>query len=107
METITAQIARGVFDKELAQMEEAISQRLTVVRKSTKMTDFGIGDKVKVNSYCGTQYLRGSTATVVGIRQKKLLIKLDAPVGRFVRTMADGTKESSDIVVPPSILDKI
>jgi hypothetical protein len=107
METITAQIARGVFDKELAQMEEAIAQRLTIVRKSTKMTDFGIGDKVKVNSYCGTQYLRGSTATVVGIRQKKLLIKLDTPVGRFVRTMADGTRESSDIVVPPSILDKI
>jgi hypothetical protein len=107
METITAQIARGVFDKELAQMEEAIAQRLTIVRKSAKMADFGIGDKVKVNSYCGTQYLRGSTATVVGIRQKKLLIKLDAPVGRFVRTMADGTKESSDIVVPPSILDKI
>ena len=66
-----------------------------------------IGDKVKVNSYCGTQYLRGSTATVIGMRQKKLLIKLDAPVGRFVRTMADGTRESSDIVVPPSILDKI
>ena len=107
METITAQIARGLFDSDLALMEEAIAERLTTIRKSAKMTDFGVGDKVKVNSYCGTQYLRGATATVIGMRQKKLLIKLDAPVGRFVRTMADGTRESSDIVVPPSILDKI
>lgn len=107
METISAQIARGLFDADLTLMEEAISQRLTMIRKSAKITDFGVGDKVKVNSYCGTQYLRGATASVVGMKQKKLIIKLDAPVGRFVRVMADGTMESSDIVVPPSILDKI
>jgi hypothetical protein len=88
-------------------MEQAITERLTTIRKSAKMNDLGVGDKVKVNSSSGTQYLRGSSATVIGMRQKKLLIKLDAPVGRFVRTMADGTRESSDIVVPPSILDKI
>jgi hypothetical protein len=107
METFEQQVLRGIYDEHLADMQTAIEERLTTIRKSAKMTDFGVGDKVKVNSYCGTQYLRGSTATVIGMRQKKLLIKLDAPVGRFVRVMADGTRESSDIVVPPSILDKI
>lgn len=106
METLEAQILRGVYDAELAVMQAAVAERLMAVRKSTKITDFGVGDKVKVNSYCGTQYLRGSTATVIGRNRTKLVIKLDRPVGRFIR-MVNGVAESSDISVPPTILDKI
>lgn len=105
-DTLTLQIERGLLDNELAAIEAALTARLTVTRSTRKATDFCVGDKVKINSYCGTQYIRNATASVIGKSRTKIVIKLDRPVGRFIRTV-NGVVESSDISVPPSILDKI
>ena len=104
--TITDQIASGVFDKELADIEKAVEARLLAVRKSRTASEYGIGDVVKFNTFCGTKYLHGHKATVVGIRGKKLLVKLETPMGRFAR-IVDGEIVSSEISVPPSIVDLV
>lgn len=99
-------IASGLYDKMLPSLEKAVSERLIVARSERKVTEYGIGDRVKFNSYCGTQYLRDLEAVVVGIKKKKLMVKLEKPVGRFVRYV-DGAATSVDISVPPSIVDLV
>ena len=42
-----------------------------------------VGDRVRFTQTCRPQYLRGVEATVVKIRQKKVEVKLDRPVGKF------------------------
>lgn len=92
-------INAGIYDAELAEAEAAILARLKELRVSRKSTDFGIGDKIKFNSYCGTKYMVGATGSVVGMRRTKIAVRIDKPIGRFT--------PSADIVVPPSIIDKI
>jgi ribosomal protein L21E len=104
-ETVIRHIALGVYDSTLADIEKALTERLRVTRQSRTIKDYGVGDRVVFNSLCGTQYLQGATGVVVGLKQKKLLVKLDNPVGRFVRYSSDGTVESSSISVPTSIVD--
>lgn len=106
-ENIIRQVEAGVFDAELDNLEKAVQARVMQVRKSRTKADFGIGAKVKFNSFCGTKYLHGMTATVVDLKQKKLVVTLDNPVGRFARYRADGTVESSRVTVPPSIVDLV
>lgn len=88
------EIELGLHDSELANLEKALTERLRVTRQSRTINDYGVGDKVIFNSLCGTQYLQGATGVVVGLKQKKLLVKLDNPVGRFVRYSSDGKVES-------------
>jgi ribosomal protein L21E len=102
---LVLEIELGVHDSELANLEKALTERLRVTRQSRTIKDYGVGDKVVFNSLCGTQYLQGATGVVVGLKQKKLLVKLDNPVGRFVRYLPDGKVESSSISVPTSIVD--
>ena len=103
---ILGDIASGLYDKMLPSLEKAVSERLIVARNAREITEYGIGDRVKFNSYCGTQYLRGREAVVVGIKKKKLMVSLEKPVGRFVRYV-DGVPTSVDISVPPSIVDLV
>jgi hypothetical protein len=102
--SIIEQIRSGAFDKDLGSLSTEIQTRLTAIRGSLKNSDFGIGDKVRFNSSCGTRYLIGHTATVVGRKKIKLVVKLDAPTGRFVRMTPSGP-ESAQITVPIGILD--
>jgi ribosomal protein L21E len=102
---LVLEIELGLHDSELANLEKALTERLRVTRQSRTIKDYGVGDKVIFNSLCGTQYLQGATGVVVGLKQKKLLVKLDNPVGRFVRYSSDGKVESSSISVPTSIVD--
>ena len=102
---LVLEIDLGLHDSELANLEKALTERLRVTRQSRTIKDYGVGDKVIFNSLCGTQYLQGATGVVVGLKQKKLLVKLDNPVGRFVRYSSDGKVESSNISVPTSIVD--
>jgi ribosomal protein L21E len=91
---LVLEIELGLHDSELANLEKALTERLRVTRQSRTINDYGVGDKVIFNSLCGTQYLQGATGVVVGLKQKKLLVKLDNPVGRFVRYSSDGKVES-------------
>lgn len=101
---ILEQIRSGALDKDLGSLSTEIQTRLTSLRGSITNSDFGIGDKVRFNNHCGTRYLIGHTATVVGRKKVKLVVKLDAPTGRFVRMTPSGP-ESAQITVPISIVD--
>lgn len=102
---ILEQINSGTLDKDLGTLSTAVNQRLTTIRSSMKNSDFGLGDKVRFNNSCGTRYLIGETATVVGRKKIKLVVKLDKPTGRFARVLANGQVESASITVPIAIVD--
>lgn len=109
-ETMTARFIRalnaGAYDDRLDEITEAIKKHQTELRRSRTNKEFGIGDIVKFNDYCGTKYMHGQLATVVGMKKTKLVVKMKHPTGRFARYV-NGTWESSDIVVPPSIIDLV
>lgn len=104
---LIARVQSGDLDNYLAVINKTISDRLAAARRTRTATDFGIGDRVVLNDLCGTRYLVGASATVVSKKRTKVVIRLDKPMGRFVRVGADGQPESSDITVPVTILDKI
>jgi hypothetical protein len=99
-------IERGEMDTKLDTISKAIEKRKAITRSAVTLDDFVVGDRVVINERCGTKYLLGEEATVVGIRRTKLTIQFENPKGRFVRKNADGTIYSSDVVVPIDILDK-
>lgn len=106
MSDIIHDINSGVYDSNLHAISSALNARLTLVRGSRSTSDFGIGDRVKFNSMCGTKYLIGADAQIVGKRRTKVVVKLDKPMGRFVRHTAAGPV-SAEITVPTSIIDRI
>lgn len=99
-------ISSGDYDADLDIISQAVNERLMKNRASRKNADFGIGDRVKFNDFCGTKYLRGHTAKVVGKKKTKVVVRLEAPTGRFVRIGPNGP-ESVDVTVPPSIIDLV
>lgn len=101
---IIAAINSGALDKELGTLDTTIRSRMSAVRALKKPVDFGIGDKVRFNENCGTRYLIGQTATIVGRKKVKLVVKLDVPTGRFVRMTPSGP-ESASVTVPIAIVD--
>ena len=105
IETLEAAIASGQLDGDIGRLSSAVDARLEQVRASKKATDFGIGDKVKFNSHCGTRYLVGHTARVVGMKRTKIVVKLDKPMGRFAHVSSTGVLESASITVPIAIVD--
>lgn len=106
--TIIEDIKSGVHDGFLSEIEKAVAERLTQVRTARNVKQYGIGDKVRFNTYCGTKYLHGQEAVVVGIKQKKLTVRLVKPIGRFVRyDTVSGSAVPVDVSVPPSIVDLV
>lgn len=105
--SIIESIAAGMHDSDLDAIQKVVEDRLTSLRSMRTVEMFDIGDRVRFNNYCGTKYLHGKTATVVEMSAKKLVVTLDAPVGRFYRTAPDGTTVSAQIKVPPSIVDHV
>jgi ribosomal protein L21E len=99
-------IEAGVLDASLNELQEAIEARLQETRVTRTIDQYGVGDTVIFNDLTGTKYVQGRTAKVVGKTRAKLLVKLDSPVGRFAR-MVDGSLESVEIKVPPSIVDLV
>lgn len=99
-------IHEGLYDSQLADIIRAANARQTVVRGSTSIATFGIGDIVEFNNLCGTRYLVGERAQIVGKRRTKVIVKLENPKGRFIRHTADGPI-SADITVPTSIIDLV
>ena len=101
-----AGIAAGDYDSALSQILIAAKERQQELRLSRKVSDFGIGDVVRFNDFCGTKYLHGHQAHVVGIRAKRLVVKLKNPIGKHA-ALVDGKWEGSQVVVPPSIIDLV
>lgn len=101
---VSAAITSGALDDDLGKLNTMITARLSQLRAVKKPADFGIGDKVRFNENCGTRYLIGHTATVVGRKKVKLVVKLDSPTGRFVRMTPTGP-ESASVTVPIAIVD--
>ena len=104
--SITEAIETGKVDNQLDTIAKAIQERKNLLRTGVSINDFSIGDRVVINERCGTKYLRGEVATIVGIRRTKLTIQFDNPSGRFARKNSDGTIYSSDVVVPIEIVDR-
>ena len=104
---IISSIELGEFDAKLNLLEKAVLERKSKIRSAVTISDFIVGNRVKINERCGTRYLRGETGVVVGIRRTKLVVHFDNPTGRFARKHADGTIYSSDVVVPIEIVDKL
>ena len=67
---------------------------------------FKIGDRVRFNKHCATEYLHERTAVVTSVGKVRLVIEFDEPVGRFVR-VEKGIAKSVQVEVPPSIVDHV
>ena len=108
MEQLVSDIESGTFDLSLAKIKEAVDARLKALRASRTMTDYHVGDTVVFNDLTGTRYMVGRKATVTGMKQKKVVVRLETPVGRFEKiNPVTGKSESADIVVPVAIIDLV
>ena len=108
IEQLISEIESGTFDSSLAKIKEAVDTRLKASRVLRTIADFHIGDTVVFNDLTGTRYMVGRKATVTGMKQKKVVVRLETPVGRFERINSiTGKSESSDIVVPVAIIDLV
>lgn len=103
---LIAQIETGAYDADLGKIKLAIEKRMEQVRASRTIDDYHIGDRVVFNEKTATRYMVGQFATVSGKRQKKILVRLENPMGRFSRETATGSV-SADIVVPLAIVDLV
>ena len=105
MSNLVSQIESGVYDKELVDLQKALENRIVKLRAGRTIKDFNIGDRVVFNNLTGTRYMVGQYATIVSKRQKKLVVKLETPMGRFAKIAPNGQVISSEVVVPVSIID--
>lgn len=108
IDVIIASINAGVHDSSLVKLKEAIEERLTASRSERTINDYHIGDAVVFNSLTGTRYMVGQKATVVTKKQKKVVVKLDNPTGRFARVNPITREvESALVTVPVAIIDLV
>ena len=64
--SLTDKIESGELDSHLQILRQAVDKRIEEKRGSLKLSDFLVGDKVRINERCGTKYLVGETAQIVG-----------------------------------------
>lgn len=108
IEELTSEIELGTFDSGLVKIKEAVEARLKATRTSRTITDFNIGDTVVFNDLTATRYMVGRKATVTGMKQKKITVRLETPVGRFAHiNPVTGKEESANITVPVAIIDLV
>ena len=100
-------IKSGAMDSFLADFENAINERRASKRKTATISDFVIGDRVRVNTYASPQYIHGETGTIVNMHRTKLTMRFDRPVGRFSRVDEKGISHPIEVKVPTSIVDKV
>jgi hypothetical protein len=108
IEELTSEIELGTFDSGLVKIKEAVEARLKANRASRTIADFNIGDTVVFNDLTATRYMVGRKATVTGMKQKKITVRLETPVGRFAHVNpVTGRVESANITVPVAIIDLV
>lgn len=103
---IIAQIEAGSYDADLGKIKVAIEKRMEQARASRTIKDYNIGDRVMFNEKTGTRYMVGQFATICGKRQKKLVVRLETPMGRFAKVTPTGVV-SAEVVVPLAIIDLV
>jgi gamma-glutamyl phosphate reductase len=107
-ETLVAQIKSGTYDASLTKLKEAIEERLKASRGSRTLSDYNIGDTVVFNELTGTRYMVGQKATIISMKQKKVVVRLETPMGRFARVNnLTGKVESANVTVPLGIIDLV
>jgi hypothetical protein len=67
-------------DADRGQIQLALSKHITSTRTPKR---FAIGDRVQFNSQARPNYIQGLKATITKVNRARVVIKLDAPVGRF------------------------
>jgi len=113
------EIAEGKYDNSLEIVSGAIKDRMRVLGINTapvsndenryakpnsfesnnsKFHSLKINDTVVFNRSANPRYLVGAKATIIGKKQKKVVIKLHSPVGRF---------DNFPITCPVNIIDKV
>ena len=107
IETLVSEINSGTYDSSLAKLKEAIDARLKTARTERTLDDYNLGDTVVFNELTATRYMVGQKATVVSKKQKKLVVRLETPMGRFSRVTPGGTVESANVTVPVAIVDLV
>lgn len=107
LDQFLAELVDGDYDDRLTEIIELAKKRQRTAQMSHTKEDFSVGDKIIFNDYCGTKYMRGRTGTVISKKQKKLVVVLDKPVGRFAIRTASGEIRSAEITVPPQIVDRV
>lgn len=100
-------IKSGAMDSFLADFENAINERRASRRTTTTISDFAVGDRVRVNTLASPQYIHGETGTVVNMHRTKLTMRFDRPVGRFSRVDEKGISHAVEVKVPATIIDKV
>ena len=83
-------IILGRFDNDLPRLAQAIHDRQKELRdKQAKLTMVNLqaGDRVRFRNTVSPAYLAGAEGTIVGLKQKRVSMKLDRPVGRFMGTL--------------------
>lgn len=98
----------GKFDSSLSEMITYLQNHQRRQRVSRTIDDYNIGDRVKFNSLTGTKYMVGVEATIVGKKQKKVVVRPDSAVGRFGRLDSSlGKVIPVDVTCPVAILDLV
>lgn len=104
---VTNAIEAGRFDGRLPQMYKSLQARTKLVGKVSLVSEFSVGDSVMVNDRCALAYLRGESATVVGVDYEKVHIRFLEPKGEFLTVLSDGSTLDKVAKVAPDLLDKI
>jgi hypothetical protein len=93
--SLISDIRRGVHDDDLDELALAIMGRKKTLGV-LNFSQFQVGDRVRFVPTIKPTYLRGVEATVVGKKVSKLIVRMDAPVGRF----------RGDLRVPGSLVER-
>lgn len=75
-------IRQGKYDAHLDQIADALAARKRIIA-ANRFYELKVGDRVRFVDKIRPTYLSGVEATVVGKKVKKVIVRLDAPVGRF------------------------
>ena len=103
-----AAVESGEYDSSLSEMITCLEKRQKNIRVLRTIHDYEIGSRVKFNSLSGTKYMVGVEGTVVGKKQRKVVVRPDHAVGRFGRYDHILKKETPvDITCPVAILDLV
>jgi hypothetical protein len=79
-------IETGAVDPYLRELGATIRRRQRQLVRKTEVdaaARFEVGDRVRLGPAVRPKYLRGATATIAGWAHKNVLIRLDAPIGRY------------------------
>lgn len=94
-------ISNGELDLHIEALAEVVSRRvelLRAARDAVLMATLRKGDRVRINHSARPLYLHGEPATVIGLADDTVVVRLDRPVGRFT---------NGQVRCPPGVLEPL